>query len=524
MTSRYIGTNDYSFSGGESSGTDNMVKIEELEYDSGNDDGNGYLTKRTRYVVDGTTDKRETTYEYDLRGSVLLETRAEKPHAFNKYDNMNRLVASGRFSSTASITVGTDDPTTETTNRLALSQTEYDEMGRVWKSKRHEIDASDGSDDDNLETQYWYDEVGRAIKVDGEQLAKTAYDRLGRRTHYFILSDHNDSAYADADDVTGDIVLEERQTTYDTDGTVIMEAAIAREHDDFGGGETTGALDSNADSDDHKYTDANVSGRIQITGMWYDDLDRLEKVAQYGTYGGSDFDRDSVSEPSASTSTVILTKYSYDTDGSLQDVTDPRGTVTRSEYDAAGRQTKEIRNYDSGVNSGNPSGTDDNVTTVYEYTDGLRTKIKADLPAGETDQQTTYTYGTTKGASAGDSKIQTGHLLQKVQYPDSAGGTDVVTFAYNAQSELIWKSDQSGIRCCHMRIEGVFGLPQGAGPIAKRRAVVRSRRPCCMPWPHRPRARPPVPAPPPSPSPACPAGSCACAGCAPRAGSEGRSQ
>ena len=57
------------------------------------------------------------------------------------------------------------------------------------------------------------------------------------------------------------------------------------------------------------------------------------------------------------------------------------------------------------------------------------------------DQVTTYTFSTIKGGGAGDSKIETGHLLQKVQYPDSA---DVVTFAYNAQIQQIWTKDQAG--------------------------------------------------------------------------------
>ena len=38
----------------------------------------------------------------------------------------------------------------------------------------------------------------------------------------------------------------------------------------------------------------------------------------------------------------------------------------------------------------------------------------------------------------------TGHLLQKVQYPDSSGGSDVVTYAYNAQFEEFYKKDQAG--------------------------------------------------------------------------------
>ncbi|MEW6748036.1 MAG: hypothetical protein AB1486_35435, partial [Planctomycetota bacterium] len=167
VTERWIGTNDYSFSGGEPSGTDNMVKSESLEYDSGNDKANSYLTKRTLYVQDSDTGKRETTYTNDLRGNVLLETSPAAPYAFHKYDNMSRRIATGLFSSTANIDVTTDDPTTETSNRLALSESSYDELGRSWREKRHKIDASDGSDDDNLEILHWYDADGRLVKTDG---------------------------------------------------------------------------------------------------------------------------------------------------------------------------------------------------------------------------------------------------------------------------------------------------------------------------------------------------------------------
>ena len=288
MTARWIGTNDSSFAGGEASGTDNMVQTEAMVYDSGADDGNGNLTTRTLYVVDGATDKRDTTYENDVRGNVLLETRPASPHAFNKYDNMNRLIATGGFSSTGSIVVGTDDPTTETANRLSLSQTFFDEMGRVWKSQRHKIDDSDGSDDDNLQRLTWYDATGQVTKVDGEELSKMLYDRLGRVTHQFTLATDNDSVYADADDVGGDIVLLERQTTYEADSSnVLMQATISRFHDDYGGGETTGALDTNADGDELMYTAANLQGRIQISSMWYDSTDRMEDRVEYGTYGGS---------------------------------------------------------------------------------------------------------------------------------------------------------------------------------------------------------------------------------------------
>ena len=443
VTARWIGTNDSSFAGGEASGTDNMVQTEAMVYDSGADDGNGYLTTGTLYVVDGTTDKRDTTYEHDVRGNVLLETRPASPHAFNKYDNMNRLIASGGFSSTGSIVVGTDDPTTETANRLTLSQTFFDEMGRVWKSQRHKIDDSDGSDDDNLQRLTWFDATGQVTKVDGEELSKALYDRLGRVTHHFTLATDNDSAYADADDVTGDIVLLERQTTYEADSSnVLMEATISRFHDDYGGGETTGALDTNADGDELMYTAANLEGRIQISSMWYDATDRLADRVEYGTYGGSNFDRDSLAVPTRS-DTALRTTYTYNDDGSLLEIEDPKGLKQRFEYDDAGQRTKVTANYTDGTPGGGTDDEDDQVVE-YAFSDGLQTTITAKMPSSSDDQVTTYSCGTAGGGAAGDSDIATGHLLHTVQYPDSSGGSDVVTFAYNAQGELIYKKDQAG--------------------------------------------------------------------------------
>ena len=444
-TERWIGTNDSTFDGGEASGTDNMVKTEEREYDGGADDGDGHLTEHTLFVEDSTTDERVTSYEHDVRGHLLLQTNPTSPHFFHKVDNLGRTVAAGSFSATTNIVVGTDDPTTETSNRLALSQSFYDERGRMWKRQRHEIDAADGSDDDNLVTEYWFDAVGRRIQVDGSELAKTAYDRLGRQTHRYVLAKNNDTTYADADDVTGDIVLVEDQVVYESadEDEVLMQARISRFHDDHGAGQTTGALDTNADSDSLKYTAANIEGRIQIRAFWYDRFGRMTDEVNYGTGAATGsagtLDRDGLAVPARS-DTALRTTYDYNGAGRVEDTTDPRGLVARQEFDAAGRVTKRIRNYVDGT----PGPGDDDQTVSYGFVDGLRTTITADLPSGETDQVTTYSYGTTKGASAGDSKIETGHLLQEVEYPDSTGASDVVTYAYNAQGQEIYRKDQAG--------------------------------------------------------------------------------
>lgn len=439
----WIGMNDSSFPDGESSGTDTMVKTDDVVYDGGSAGGNGLVTTRTQYVEGSGTGARATTYQHDVRGNALLTTNPLAPHFFKKYDNEDREIASGSFSSTGSITVGSDDPTTETANRLALSQTFFDERGRAWKTQHHKIDASDGSDDDNLQALTWWDRLGRVCKVRGEQLTKTAYDRLNRVTSSFTLANTDDTVYADALTVSGDKVLTQQVTAYETDSNnVLLTGRIDRFHTDYGGSSTSGELDTNGDALPLKFTAANVLGRIQITANWYDALDRLEDRVEYGTYAAADFNRSGLSVPSRS-DTALRTSYVFNDDGTLKDVTDPKGLVTRTFYDAMGRRTKVVANYTDGTPGGGTNG-DQDQTVLYAYTDGLQTSITADLPSGETDQVTTYTFGTTKGIAAGDSKIATGHLLQKVTYPDSTSGTDVVTFAYNAQSQQVWKKDQAG--------------------------------------------------------------------------------
>jgi RHS repeat-associated protein len=452
---RWVGTNDNGLAGGESSGTANMVKVDETTFDGGSAGGNGYVTKRTLFIQDNTTGQRETTYYNDARGRVIAVVNPTAPHTVNAYDNLGRVTATAQYSSSSGLSASSA-PTT-TTNRVALRETAYDDRGQAWKTIRHNIDPSDGSSDDTLESLTWFNTAGRTLKRDGEQLEKFAYDRHGRQTHHFVLAVDNDSAYADVDDVAGDIVLEERQTTFDDDGHEIMSATISRFYSDRTATPTTGALDTNADSDRLMYTAANVLGRIQITATWYDEFDRTQDVVLYGTNHATDnvatFDRDGLSVPSRS-GTALRTTYSYNTDGTLKDVTDPKGIVTRTEYDALGRRTKVLANYTDGTPGGGTNG-DEDQTVAYGYTDGLQTSITADLPSPETDQVTTYFYGTQKGTPSA-SKLATGHLLRAVKYPDStnAGTTtayidgtsdaDVVSHSYNAQGQETRRKDQSG--------------------------------------------------------------------------------
>ena len=457
----WVGTNDHSFSGGEAGTPDNMVKTNATVYDFGNANANSLVTETKAFVEGSTTGQRLTDYLYDIRGRRIVTLPPTAPYTLQKYDNEGRVIATGQYSSSSGLDA-TDDPTSLDTNRMSLSESLYDEMGRVWKTIRHKIDQADGSDDDTLETKTWYDSEGRVIKVRGEEYKKTAYDRLGRVTDEYVLAIDDDASYANAADVTGDIVLEQYETRYDgTKPDVLLNVTIQRMHNDFGGGQTTGKLDTDADSgppDPLKLTAADVKGRAQITAYWYDAFGRQIDTAQYGTFGALDFDRNGLSAPTRS-DTALRTTTAYNTDGTVDTITDPRARVTKYTYDALGRRTKEVKNYDAGVNSGNPYGTDQNVTVTYTFANGLRTLLTAVMPSGGgSDQVTRYIYGTTSGTPAA-MKVTTGHLLRAVKYPDSTNtgttqadidttpGTtdaDVVSYAYNAQGQETLKKDQAG--------------------------------------------------------------------------------
>jgi hypothetical protein len=296
--------------------TNNMVTTEILEYDgsASSQNANSHLTQRTVRVTGSSTGERVTTMSYDLRGRLLLESPPAGPYVFHKYDNRGRKVASGLYSSSASLDLANDDPTSETTNRLGLTQSFYDEKGQLWKTQRHKIDPSDGSDDDSLVTQYWRDDEGREIKVDGEELKKTSYDRLGRAIDEYVLAEDDDAAYTDVDDVSGDIVLEEHQTRYDaTSGVVLFEARVARLHNDISTGETTGKLDTNADLDPLTLTASDLKGRVQISAYWYDRVERQVDRVEYGTYGGATWTRPSTAP--ARSDTALRSTNAYGTDG-----------------------------------------------------------------------------------------------------------------------------------------------------------------------------------------------------------------
>ena len=56
------------------------------------------------------------------------------------------------------------------------------------------------------------------------------------------------------------------------------------------------------------------------------------------------------------------------------------------------------------------------------------------------NQTTTYTYGTTLS----DSSITSSLLLRSETYPDSSGGSDLISYSYNRQGQRTARTDQNG--------------------------------------------------------------------------------
>jgi hypothetical protein len=428
-----IGTND--------TGANDMTVIEKREYDgaAGASGGNGWLTKTLR-DADGnwgtTGDQRVTQMSYDFRGRAGLVVNPVAPHTVTKFDNLGRAIATGQYSSASGLSVSTD-PVATATNRMALSETSYDQRGRVHSSTQHGIDPTTGASDGTIISRNWYDARGQTVKSTGNRITKTEYDRLGRTIGTYLIAQTAASpTYTSALSVgSSDTVVEETRHVLDPEtGASLLSFHFMRAHDHSGTGKIfTGAVNSS-------FTlPANPTWRVQISANWYDALDRVITSGNYGhgnvtNYGGT--------PPSPLDSPdILVTSTAFDGLGRAFETTAPDNKKSRTEFDRAGRVTRQIANYDNGV----PGPTDKDAVTEFTYANGLRTVVARKGEAVSNDQITTSVYGTIKGTAG--NQISTGHLLlQVVQPPQSAGqSTDDRTtyYAYNALSEVTQTTDMA---------------------------------------------------------------------------------
>jgi len=423
--STWVGTDDTGAtttdpSGGGAAGN-NMVVITELEYDGGNDGGDGNLTQRTVYA--SQTDTRVTIFEYDFRNRQFVIDGEIDFYRKDEYDNLDQLVRTERFD------------TTSTGNLIARSDTHFDDLGRVYRSVEYGVDPTTGTVGNALTSNTWYDAAGNEIKslpAGSKLFVKSVYDSLDRVVKQFQGYDLDESTYAEAGNVDGDTILEQGESLYDDASNLIQATVRQRYHD--APATQTGELQN---------PDTTPRARVSYSAEYPDSLGRQQATADYGTNGGSALSYSSTVPPRSDT--ILVTSLTYDNAGNIETNTDPAGIVTKLEYDSAGRQITEILNYAPSSSSSSSSGTcensdDTNVTVRRAYnSDGKVSSIIAENSATG-DQVTQYIFGTTLA----DSAIASSLLKREEIYPDSVDSSDVIRFTYNRQNQRTSVTDQNG--------------------------------------------------------------------------------
>src|SRR5262249_52036631 len=124
----------------------------------------------------------------------------------------------------------------------------------------------------------------------------------------------------------------------------------------------------------------------------------------------------------------------------LQQVTDPRGLVSKTDYDAAGRRIRTV----SACTDFAPSGADD-ATTEFSYDGAGHLLTYQAVGADGAYQQTQYVYGVT---TAGGSGVNSNNLLAEVRWPEkttgAASSSEKETYTVNALGQTKTYTDRNG--------------------------------------------------------------------------------
>jgi RHS repeat-associated protein len=442
MASVWVGTDDTPSSGDWSPTNNagaNMTKVTEYEYDGGAVGGNSNLTKVIQYLTDDVeANARVTKLHYDWRNRLVFSVDPEEYEGKVTYsrlelDNLDRTTKTERYYDADDDESFPDDGTVDGGDRL-LGRTEMllDKLGRAYCTKTYAVNPDNGTAGSALQLNIWYDTVGQAIKQqDGNTFTKTSYDGLGRQTADYTSYDTDETAYSDADDVSGDTVIRQFETDYDPAGNPIQVTHYARKHTASG----TGALST-------------ASARVTYKALWYDAASRLTAVANYGTNGGSPFSRTST-VPSSS-DTVLVSTIERNDAGRPYKTIDPAGREARTEFDDLGRVTKIVQNYTDGNPATGDSDADVTVERTYNSNGTLATRTAKNPTTG--DQITRYVYGTAVGGIT--PSVYRNDLLRAEVFPDSddttslGNGTDGIydriEYLYNRQGDRIQRMDQNG--------------------------------------------------------------------------------
>ena len=181
-----------------------------------------------------TADARTTLYGYDWRDRQLWTMvddytddpnhpgSTRKTYTFNTYDNLDDVVDVTRYYDKANTSGLPNNAPNAIDPIIGRSGAAYDSLGQVYQTLSYNQNGTVAT-----VSNTWYDPDGNVIKTqDGgtQQFVKTKYDGLDQPIHVYDGYDTTpepiatSGTYPAAVDVSGDVVLEETDTSYDAAG------------------------------------------------------------------------------------------------------------------------------------------------------------------------------------------------------------------------------------------------------------------------------------------------------------------
>lgn len=392
-----------------------LVVVESKEYD---DDAN--LIKSTKPVDNNTANDRVTDYRYDWRHRLdESETAVENLESGGtwtliekrSYDNRGRVTSTTGYHTAVS-----------NANRTSHSTSDYDVLGRPYRTKVYGVNASSGAISNPQESNIYYEPGGRVARnaPSGSALfSASTYDAVGRPKKSFQA--YEPSGFTPGSNpasMTNAVVMEQRESDWDQASN--RRYAISRSR--FDTATANGELQNPGTA---------PQARASCMVSYADALGRVIATVNYGAKASASWTRPTTVPPRADD--VLVNSTSYDAAGNATEMADPNDVKTTRTYDDSDRLITLVENATGSVPAKR--------TTHYEYTDdGWLRKLKCDN-ATTGQQVTEWVYGVTNG---GGSWLNSNRLVRVKYYPDSTGAPDWEGFGYDRQQQVTFHGNQAG--------------------------------------------------------------------------------
>lgn len=429
VVSEWVGTTD-----------SNLVEIQEHVYDGGLV-GDSNLTQTTEFPGLGAA-PRVTQFFYDWRNRLVASKAGvqatetdgvNRPIVYFEYDNLDQVIATSQFAGDGvTVSLGSDGVPVKPDGALLRSYTtaSYDDQGRLFRSQVYSVDLVTGAvSAASLRADIWYDARGQVIKTaqPGGLVQKNRYDGAGRLVATYLTDGGADTSWADAGNVTGDIVLSQSETKYDG-ANPVMFTTRERFHDETASGELGNPS-------------TGPKARVSYVGSYYDPAQRLTATANFGTNHGQELSLPA-NVPDRS-DTVLVNSVTYNAAGWIETTTDPRGIVTRLLHDALGQVLETMEAYTDGI----PDSTH-NRTTEYRYNAAgqLASYQALHVPSPGTEEQTLYfhTVSTDSGSALNSNEILGFVARADNSYMGLPTILEVEPYTVNALGQVVSHTDRNG--------------------------------------------------------------------------------